>query len=81
MLIPEPKEWGGGVQPVHVLLALEAGSVGVILFLWRIAKGLKRTNDIMEKFLIEHEMLIIDYCERKGIKVGSLLTRLQGLQK
>ena len=71
----------GGIQPVHVWFSVLVASTAICTFLWRIARSLRHTNAIMEKFLIEHEVLIGDYCERKGIKPESLPTRLKGLMQ
>jgi hypothetical protein len=68
-----------GIQPIHVLSGLITMSFIVIGFLWRIARSLNNTNKVMMKFLQEHEMLIRDYCERHGIEVNDLPTRLKGL--
>lgn len=76
-MIPDP----GGIQPVHVWFSLLVSAGVICTFLWRIATKLSRTNAIMEKFLIEHEILITDYAERKGIKVNELPTRLKGLMQ
>lgn len=71
----------GGIQPVHVWFSIIVASTIICTFLWRIAHSLRRTNSIMEKFLIEHEILVGDYCERKGIDLDKLPTRLKGLMQ
>lgn len=54
--------------------------ITILTFLWRIAESLRRTNEIMEKFMIEHEILIQDYCKRFNIEPDDLPTRLRGLR-
>lgn len=70
---------GGGVQAVHVWFTVLIATTAICGFLYKIARSVKRTNDIMEKFMTEHEMLIVDYCERKGIPIDTLPTRLMSL--
>lgn len=36
-----------------------------------------RTEALLSWFIAEHEMLIDDYCERKGIKKDKLMSRLR----
>jgi len=67
------------VQPFHVMLGTIVLACGVMGFLWRILVSVRETNSIMEKFLIEHEILILDYCKRLGIEVKDLPTRMKGL--
>ena len=40
----------------------------------------QRIEVLLSKFMIEHELLIRDYCERKHIKLEEIPTRLQGLK-
>lgn len=68
-----------GIQPVHAFLAFIGSAIVVCGFLARIAQRLKKTNDIMEKFMMEHEMLVDEYCERRGITKEQLPTRMRGL--
>ena len=68
-----------GIQPVHVLYGLVSIAFIVVAFLWRILKTLGKTNRIMEKFMIEHEMLIQWYCKEHNIGLEDLATRTKGL--
>jgi hypothetical protein len=42
---------------------------------------LVRMDRIAAKFLVEHEILISDYCKRIGVEVKDLPTRMRGLMK
>lgn len=47
--------------------------VGGLIKLSQISTHVQKTFDY---FAIEHELIVIDYCERKGIKLNDLPTRL-----
>lgn len=38
-----------------------------------------RVAGLVRSFLVEHEILIADYCKRTGVKADDLPTRLKGL--
>lgn len=42
--------------------------------------GIWRLEAWGRKLLIEHEILVQDYCDRKGIKLNSLPTRTGGIR-
>ena len=69
------------VPPIYVLMAFLASGGAVLFYLRRIFKALQRTNRILDKFMIEHEILIMDYCKRMEIDVKDLPTRLKGLSR
>jgi hypothetical protein len=45
-----------------------------------VAIGLFRMDRMAAKFLIEHEILVADYCKRLGIKTEELPTRIRGMK-
>jgi hypothetical protein len=56
-------------------------SLGNLLTLFIVGAALFRMDRLAAKFLVEHEILISDYCDRLGIKVENLPTRMKGLLK
>ena len=54
-------------------------SLGNILTILAVIGGLFRMDRIAAKYLIEHEILIADYCKRMGIDIDGLPTRMKGL--
>lgn len=50
-----------------------AGMLAIVLW------GLRRIEKKIDKFGMEHELLVRDYCERHGIKVEDLPTRMKRL--
>jgi len=69
------------IPPFYVVVTFLASAGAVLAFLWRIAKALQKTNRILDKFLMEHEILIMDYCKRMEIDVKDLPTRLKDLSR
>lgn len=65
--------------PFHELAALILAGVNILALLgglWKlhsIASHVERTFDF---FAMEHELLVRDYCERKGIEMTQMPTRL-----
>jgi hypothetical protein len=45
------------------------------LQVWRTKKMHKENQQMLGKLIIEHEMIIEDYCDRKGIEREALPTR------
>lgn len=65
----DPQEWAHFLSTATgVILGSIPGAGAVIVFIW---KAMRK----MDIFMVEHEMLIIDYADRKGIKVTDLPTR------
>lgn len=56
-------------------------SIGNVITLVGVAIALFRMDRIASKFLIEHEILISDYCKRIGIEVKDMPTRMRSLLK
>lgn len=54
-------------------------SLGNLVTLAMLGFGLFRMDRLAAKFLVEHEILIADYCSRMGIKVENMPTRMKGL--
>lgn len=54
-------------------------SFGNMLTLAVVVFGLFRIDRLAAKFLVEHEILISDYCKRLGIEQKDLPTRMKGL--
>lgn len=58
---------------------INLGQLGIILsvlgFVWRLSGYLYALNRFHESLLLEHEILIDDYCDRKGIDKSRLVTR------
>ena len=59
---------------MHFDLSISLGQiltfVSVVGVGWRIDR-------VLMKYLFEHDLLLIDYCERKNIELGSLPTRIK----
>jgi hypothetical protein len=47
--------------------------------IWRVEKFLRSTQSLLQKFSIEHEILIQDYCKRNQIDLNAFPTRMKGL--
>jgi hypothetical protein len=62
-------DWTIGVGNIIAFLACLLS----VLALWR------RIETLLAKFMIEHELLVRDYCQRKGIALEDIPTRLKGL--
>jgi hypothetical protein len=56
-------------------------SFGNLITMGFVAVGLLRMDRLAAKFLIEHEILIADYCSRMNIKAEDLPTRIKSLLK
>jgi hypothetical protein len=54
-------------------------SMGNLISYAMVAIGLFRMDRLAAKFLVEHEMLIADYCKRMGIDASNLPTRMKGM--
>jgi hypothetical protein len=54
-------------------------SLGNIVTLVAIVAMFLRVDRIAAKFLVEHEILVADYCKRTGIEVRDLPTRIKSL--
>lgn len=54
-------------------------SLGNVLAIGMVFIGLFRMDRLAAKFLVEHEILIADYCKRVGIEVKDLPTRMKSL--
>jgi len=50
-------------------------SLGNILTVLAFVGGIARIEMLLNKFLVEHEILVRDYCERHNIKPDDLPTR------
>lgn len=69
MIQLNPEEWAHFASTATgVLLGSVPGASAVIVFVWKMMRK-------MDIFMVEHEMLIIDLAERKGLKVADLPTR------
>lgn len=71
-----------GAVVAQILPATQAGwgpSLTVVLAIsgavWRISSQLKKFHTDFLLIMVEHEMLVTDYCERKDMEVGELPTR------
>lgn len=60
------------MEHAYLILDIAAGSAPMLLI---VLVGQWRLGQMMRKYLVEHEILIIDYCERHGIKSSMLPTR------
>lgn len=56
-------------------------SIGNILTLAGVGFFLFRMDRLAAKFLVEHEILISDYCKRVGIETKDMPTRMKGLMR
>ena len=54
-------------------------SLGNLITMFLIAAALFRMDRLAAKFLVEHEILIADYCKRIGIEIEDMPTRMKGL--
>jgi hypothetical protein len=54
-------------------------SFGNIVTLCLVGIGLFRMDRLAAKFLVEHEILIADYCKRLGIEVKDMPTRMKSI--
>lgn len=52
-------------------------SLGQMVTLGVVTLATFRLESLISRFGIEHEILIRDYCERKGIRLGDLPTRFR----
>ena len=52
-------------------------SLGQVITLLTILGMGWRIDRVMMKYLFEHDLLILDYCERKGISITALPTRIK----
>lgn len=52
-------------------------TIGQIMVMASFVGMVWRVEKLLAWFLVEHEMLISDYCDRKGFKVGQLPTRVK----
>ena len=67
---------------MHFDLTISLGNILTIIgcgLMW--LRKERRMERLVEKFLIEHEILIADYCKRMGIDASELPTRIKGLTK
>jgi hypothetical protein len=65
---------------MHFDLSISLGNVLTVIgvaVIW--FRKERRMEHLIEKFLIEHELMVIDYCKRLGISVEDLPTRMKGL--
>lgn len=51
--------------------------VAVVAAIWRIEMLLRTLFRKLDWFMMEHEMLVLDYCRRNNIDVGDLPTRFK----
>jgi hypothetical protein len=56
-------------------------SIGNIITIFVVFGALFRMDRLAAKFLVEHEILIADYCKRVGIEVEDMPTRMKGLMR
>lgn len=54
-------------------------SLGNLLTIGLVVIVLFRIDRLAAKFLVEHEILIADYCKRIGIEIEDMPTRMKGL--
>lgn len=54
-------------------------SFGNVIAIVMVGIGLFRMDRLAAKFLVEHEILIADYCKRTGIEVHNMPTRIKSL--
>ena len=52
-------------------------SLGNLVIFAGILGGILRVEWLFRSYALEHELLIRDYCERKGIPLKDLLTRMK----
>jgi hypothetical protein len=55
-----------------------AFSIGDLVTILSIVGGIWRVERFFGKFLVEHEILVKDYCERHGLMPYDLPTRSRG---
>jgi FtsH-binding integral membrane protein len=60
---------------ITIDLGLMIGVIGVLVFLGKILIALWSLQRTLETFMVEHNMLMFDYAERKEIKLADLPTR------
>jgi hypothetical protein len=60
---------------MHFDFTITLGNVAVILAILGVGW---RVNKFVMMLIFEHELLIQDYCERKGISLGEIPTRRKG---
>lgn len=63
--------WTITLGDMAVMIAAGSPLIGILLWMARIERKLNY-------FLVEHEMLVGDYAERKGVKPSDLPTRSKG---
>lgn len=61
---------------MHLDFSVSVGQIAVIITLLGV---LWRVERVYNLYSIEHEMLMTDLCDRKGIKLHMLPTRSKGL--
>jgi len=53
--------------------------IAIIGGIWRVEQFLRHTDKLLQKFAIEHEILINDYCRRNNVSIHEFPTRMKGL--
>lgn len=74
------------MDPTHAQLLIAQLIVSLLTVapvlgsLWKVVNVIRRVERKFDRLMVEHEMLVVDYCDRKGIKLGDLPTRTSGVR-
>ena len=65
---------------IYILISILAGFATILGFLLKIMLVIRKVEKKLDYLIVEHELLVMDYCERKGIPLTALPTRTGGFK-